>query len=104
MTTVTISSVKLRVETQDITAKPTGGSIVVRMVQGKNFVTEVGIPGPAGPAGPAGSGTGTGLPDATVIGQFLISVDGSTFTPQVPAVSDLGEIAVDDEGVIGVVG
>lgn len=45
-----------------------------------------------------------GLPAATAIGQILVSVDGLTFTVQANAVSDLGEIAVDDEGVIGVVG
>lgn len=45
-----------------------------------------------------------GLPVATEIGQILISVDGLAFSVQSPAVSDLGEIAVDDEGIVGVVG
>ena len=44
------------------------------------------------------------LPPATAIGQIVISVDGSNLTVQDVAVSDLGEIAVDDEGIIGVVG
>lgn len=42
--------------------------------------------------------------DASEIGQFLVSVDGVDFTAQAPAVSDLGEIAVDDTGLVGVVG
>lgn len=46
----------------------------------------------------------SGLPGATGLGQTLISTDGSTLTVQTFAVSDLGEIAVDDEGVVGVVG
>lgn len=44
------------------------------------------------------------LPPATALGQMLISVDGLTLTVQDIAVSDLGEIAVDDNGIIGVVG
>lgn len=44
------------------------------------------------------------LPPATAIGQMVISTDGALLTVQAIAVSDLGEIAVDDNGIIGVVG
>ena len=47
---------------------------------------------------------GLPLPPATAIGQMIISVDGATLSVQDIAVSDLGEIAVDDNGIIGVVG
>lgn len=45
----------------------------------------------------------SGLPTPTLAGQFLISVDGVTFTAAVPVASDAG-LLVDDDGFVVVIG
>jgi hypothetical protein len=47
---------------------------------------------------------GVSLPDATEIGQFLYSVDGVSFTPQIPVVNDQGFILVNAQGRVVVAG
>ena len=41
-----------------------------------------------------------GLPDATAVGQVLISVDGSVFTPQQPVTSEEAGWLIHDDGTL----